>query len=59
MLYGCCSHLAIEFWARGVCITLLSETPATKGDIDALRDELQTHYASIADLVELKSDLVE
>ena len=39
-------------------MTLLSETQATKGDIDGLRDELRTYYASKADLAELKSDLV-
>ena len=39
-------------------MTLLSETPATKGDIDGLRDALRTYYASKADLAELKSDLV-
>ena len=40
-------------------MTMLSETPATKGDIAALRDELRTYYASKADLAELKSDLVK
>ena len=40
-------------------MTLLSETPATKGDIDGLRDELRTYYASKADLAELKADLAE
>ena len=40
-------------------MTMLSETPATKGDIDGLRDELRTYYASKADLAELKSDLVK
>ena len=39
-------------------MTLLSETPATKGDIDGLRDELRTYYASKADLAELKADLI-
>ena len=40
-------------------MTMLSETPATKGDIEALRDELRTYYASKADLAELKSDLIK
>lgn len=37
---------------------MLSETPATKGDINGLRDELRTYYGSKADLAELKSDLI-
>ena len=40
-------------------MTMLSETPATKGDIAELRDEMRTYYASKADLAELKSDLVK
>ena len=40
-------------------MTLLSETPATKGDIDGLRDEIRTYYASKADLAELKADLIK
>ena len=40
-------------------MTMLSETPATKSDIVALRDEMRTYYASKADLAELKSDLVK
>ena len=32
-------------------MTLLSETLATKGDIDGLRDELRAYYASKADLI--------
>lgn len=40
-------------------MTMLSETPATKGDIKALRDEMRTYYASKADLAELKSDLIK
>ena len=40
-------------------MTMLSETPATRGDIEALRDEMRTYYASKADLAELKSDLVK
>ena len=40
-------------------MTMLSETLATKGDIKELRDEMRTHYASKADLAELKSDLIK
>ena len=38
-------------------MALLSETPATKGDIDALRDELRTHYATKADLADVNVGL--
>ena len=38
-------------------MTLLSETPASKGDIDALWDELRTYYASKADLSDMKADI--
>ena len=40
-------------------MTLSSETPATKGDIDALRDELHTYYASKADLADMRADLAD
>ena len=40
-------------------MSLSSETPATKGDIDALRDELRTYYASKADLADMRADLAE
>ena len=39
-------------------MTLLSETLATKGDIEGLRHEMRTYYASKADLAELKADLI-
>ena len=38
---------------------MLPETPATKGDIKELRDEMRTYYASKADLAELTSDLIK
>ena len=40
-------------------MTLLSETPATKGDIEGLRYEIRTYYASKADLAEMKSELIK
>ena len=36
---------------------MLSETPATKGDIQGLRDELRTYYATKADVESLRSDV--
>ena len=38
-------------------MTMLSETPATKGDIAELRDELRTHYATKADIAGLHGEL--
>ncbi len=40
-------------------MTMLSETPATRGDIEALRDEMRTYYASKADLADIRTDLAE
>ena len=53
------SSPALRRSAIGICMTMLSETPATKGDIKDLRDEMRTYYASKADLAELKSDLIK
>ncbi len=38
-------------------MTLLSETPATKGDIEGLRYELRTHYASKTDLADVRTEI--
>lgn len=40
-------------------MTLLSETPATKGDIEGLRYELRTHYASKAGLADVRTEIAD
>ena len=40
-------------------MTLLSDSPATKGDIAELRDEMRTHFATKADVADLKADLIK